>query len=87
MPTSRPRTIRARLAASRPGSRALRTVFVLDADGRADRTFSALESSRRRRASPVTALTVSADAPVGAVLDVFARHDVLAIGWSMPPAG
>ena len=73
-----PETIRARLAASRPRVEGLATVFVLDADGR-PRTFSALDllvGGTR----PGAALTVSADAPVGAVLDLFARHDVLAIG-------
>ena len=74
-----PASIRARLAASRPRLEGLATVFVLDPDGRPIGTLSALDLLADGP-TPRPALVVAADASVDAVLDLFARHDVLTVG-------
>jgi sporulation protein YlmC with PRC-barrel domain/CBS domain-containing protein len=70
--------VRARLTASRPRLEGLATVFVVDGAGRPVGTFTPL-MLLAGDARPAPALTVRADAPVQAVVDLFAMHDVLAV--------
>jgi CBS domain-containing protein len=71
--------VRARLTARPPRLEGLATVFLLDGDGRPTGTLTPLDLVVGA-ARPAPALTLPATAPVDDVLDLFARHDVLAVG-------
>jgi magnesium transporter len=71
--------VRARLTARPPRLEGLATVFLLDGDGRPTGTLTPLDLVVGA-ARPAPVLTLPATAPVDDVLDLFARHDVLAVG-------
>jgi Mg/Co/Ni transporter MgtE len=70
--------IRLRVVARPPHHEALATVFVLDRNGK---FVGAIPPSRLLAddATPVTVPTLTAEAPLSEVLDLFAVHDVLAL--------
>jgi CBS domain-containing protein len=72
-----PEALLARLRAGPPRLEGLATTFLLDPAGRPTGALSALDLLAGR--PPSAAVAVAADAPVDAVLDVFARRDVLAV--------
>ena len=70
--------VRRRLAERPPHHEALATVFVVDADGK---LLGAIPPSRLLAGDtkPVAVPTLTAETPLDDVLDLFARHDVLAL--------